>query len=58
VVLIDGPHHEAESQKQKDADISRKLDELGYLVVRFPKEIAIWPEIFKKNTDLFGPGKN
>lgn len=57
-VFIDGPHHEAEGQKQKDANINRKLDELGYLVVRFPKEIATWPDIFKNNADLFGPGKN
>ena len=58
VVYIDGPHHDAEGQKQKDAAINRKLDELGYLVVRFPKETATWPDIFKNNTDLFGPGKN
>ena len=57
-VFIDGPHHNAEYQRQKDADINRKLDELGYLVVRFPKEIAAWPDIFKSNMDLFGPGKN
>ncbi|MGT2506875.1 DUF559 domain-containing protein [Cupriavidus basilensis] len=57
-VFIDGPHHDAEGQKRKDADINGKLDELGYLVVRFPKETAAWPDIFKSNTDLFGPGKN
>jgi Lhr-like helicase/very-short-patch-repair endonuclease len=57
-VFIDGPHHDAEGQKLQDADINRKLDELGYLVVRFPKETAAWPDIFKNNTDLFGPGKN
>ncbi|MFX1715551.1 DEAD/DEAH box helicase [Paraburkholderia sp. A1RO-5L] len=57
-VFIDGPHHDGEVQKQKDTDINRKLDELGYLVVRFPKEAAVWPDIFKKNADLFGPGKN
>lgn len=57
-VFVDGPHHDAEGQKQKDADINNKLDELGYLVVRFPKETATWPAIFKRNSDLFGPGKN
>jgi hypothetical protein len=40
-----------------DAAIDRALDELGYLVVRFPKEQARWPDIFKNNADLFGPGK-
>jgi Lhr-like helicase/very-short-patch-repair endonuclease len=56
-VFIDGPHHDAASQKQKDVDINRKLDELGYLVVRFPKETAAWPDIFKANADLFGAGQ-
>jgi Lhr-like helicase/very-short-patch-repair endonuclease len=57
-VFIDGPHHNAERQKQTDADINRKLDELGYLVVRFPQQTTAWPDIFKNNADLFGPGKN
>jgi len=56
-VFIDGPHHEAEAQSAKDAIIDRALDELGVLVVRFPKEVARWPDIFKNNADLFGPGK-
>ncbi len=57
-VFIDGPHHDTESQKKTDADINRRLDELGYLVVRFPKSTAAWPDIFKNNVDLFGPGRN
>ncbi|MCW5631808.1 MAG: DEAD/DEAH box helicase [Rubrivivax sp.] len=56
-VFIDGPHHETEARRAQDAAIDRKLDELGYLVVRFPKEPASWLEILKKNADLFGPGK-
>lgn len=56
-VFIDGPHHETDAQRAADAAIDRALDELGYLVVRFPKERANWPDIFKNNADLFGPGK-
>lgn len=56
-VFIDGPHHETEAQRIQDAAIDRTLDELGYLVTRFPKEQARWPHIFKNNADLFGPGK-
>ena len=56
-VFIDGPQHEAEAQQQRDADINRQLDALGYLVVRFPKGVSRWPAIFKNNADLFGPGK-
>jgi Lhr-like helicase/very-short-patch-repair endonuclease len=58
VVFIDGPHHEKSGQQAKDAEIDRKLDEQGFLVVRFPKEQALWPAIFVKNADLFGAGQN
>ena len=56
-IFVDGPHHETETQRATDAAIDRALDELGYLVVRFPKEQARWSDIFKNNADLFGPGK-
>lgn len=56
-VFIDGPHHEANAQREKDATVDRRLDELGYLVVRFPKETGAWSAIFARNVDLFGPGK-
>jgi len=56
-VFIDGPHHETDTQRAADAVIDRALDELGVLVVRFPKEQARWPDLFKNNADLFGPGK-
>jgi very-short-patch-repair endonuclease len=56
-VFIDGPHHEADTQRAQDAVIDRKLDELGYLVVRFPKEQSSWPGIFATNADLFGAGR-
>jgi Lhr-like helicase/very-short-patch-repair endonuclease len=56
-VFIDGPHHETEGRRMQDAAVDQTLDELGYLVVRFPKDQARWPDIFKNNADLFGPGK-
>lgn len=56
-VFIDGPHHDGEAQKAKDADITQRLEALGYIVVRFPKEQGQWPAIFKANADLFGPGQ-
>lgn len=55
-VFIDGPHHDSEGQRAKDEAINRKLDEQGYLVVRFPKDTSRWPEIFKKHAALFGAG--
>ena len=56
-VFIDGPHHETDSQQAKDAQANRKLEELGFIVVRFPKEQDQWPAIFAANADLFGAGQ-
>ena len=39
VVFIDGPHHETETQRARDASIDSNLDELGYLVLRFPNRL-------------------
>jgi Lhr-like helicase/very-short-patch-repair endonuclease len=56
-VFIDGPHHENDTQRQRDNEINRRLDELGYLVVRFPKEQGAWPAIFRDHGDLFGAAR-
>lgn len=57
-VFIDGPHHDVAAQQSKDEAINRRLDELGFIVVRFDKNAASWPAIFMAYADLFGPGKN
>ena len=57
-VFIDGPHHASDSQTAHDAQTNRKLQDLGLIIVRFPKEQDRWPAIFKANADLFGPGLN
>lgn len=56
VVFIDGPHHETPARRERDAEVDRRLEDLGYLVVRFPKETGQWEPIFKQHLDLFGPG--
>jgi len=56
-VFIDGPHHEQSALRAKDLEANRRLEELGFVVVRFPKEQNQWPAIFQANADLFGPGK-
>ncbi|MCY1379945.1 hypothetical protein D9M69_677140 [compost metagenome] len=56
-VFIDGPHHDTESQVAKDADINRRLEDLGVIVVRFSKDNTSWPAVFAANADLFGSGK-
>lgn len=56
-VFIDGPHHETARRRAQDAEIDRKLENLGCLVVRFPKETGAWPKIFAAHADLFGPAR-
>lgn len=56
VIFIDGPHHETTTQREADGAINLCLDAAGYLVVRFPKEVARWTEVFTAHADLFGPG--
>ncbi|MBF2761348.1 MAG: DEAD/DEAH box helicase [Ectothiorhodospiraceae bacterium AqS1] len=58
LVYIDGPHHDKERQRQKDADITRRLESAGYTVVRFPNDKAIWPDIFGEYAWVFGQGKD
>lgn len=57
-VFIDDSLQNAQIPPHEIIEINHKLDELGYLVVRFSQEISTWPDIFKNNMDLFGPGKN
>ena len=56
-VFIDGPHHEAEAQAERDASINACLDAAGYYVVRFGRNISEWGGVFKKHANLFGRGK-
>lgn len=55
-VFIDGPHHATEERRRHDAEVDRRLEDLGLLVVRFPVDATRWPEIFGRNADLFGAG--
>lgn len=57
VVFIDGPHHESTVQRAKDESITCRLEELGYIVIRFTKNVDEWPAIFGGHADLFGVGK-
>jgi Lhr-like helicase/very-short-patch-repair endonuclease len=56
-IFIDGPHHEAASQRETDVAINRCLEEAGFYVIRFPKAQEAWPEIFSSHADLFGSGR-
>jgi very-short-patch-repair endonuclease len=57
LIYIDGPHHDTAFQKRIDDEISKRLEDAGYTVIRFPKERADWPSIFAEHAYVFGAGK-
>lgn len=54
LIFVDGPHHDTASRKALDAKQSRELEDAGFLIIRFPKETARWPDIFSRHPDVFG----
>jgi superfamily II DNA/RNA helicase/very-short-patch-repair endonuclease len=56
LIYVDGPDHDKDQQKQLDGQITQKLEDGGFTVVRFPKEQDQWPDVIKKHTFVFGEG--
>ncbi len=52
-VYVDGPHHDEPDQMKEDEEITRRLMEVGYAVVRF-HHAEDWTAIFRKHPDIFG----
>lgn len=52
-IYIDGPPHDEPDQIRADEEITRRLMETGYIVVRFHHR-ADWNEIFLRHPDIFG----
>jgi ATP-dependent helicase YprA (DUF1998 family) len=55
-VFIDGPPHDTPEQQGLDTEITNRLIETGYLVIRF-HHAADWNEIFDQYSDVFGQRK-
>lgn len=55
-VFIDGPHHDEPDQQAEDQDITNRLINAGYLVIRF-HHAADWNEMFDQYSDVFGQRK-
>lgn len=53
VIYIDGPPHDEPDQVRQDEVITRRLMEVGYVVIRFHHK-AEWNEIFVRYPDIFG----
>ncbi len=71
LIYIDGPHHgalpieepvvrEAGSQyyPSRDAEITQRLEEAGFTVVRFSANQALWGRIVDEYAWIFGSGKS
>ncbi len=52
-IYIDGPPHDEPEQMREDEDITRRLMEMGYVVIRFHHR-ADWPAIVRRHPDVFG----
>jgi hypothetical protein len=55
-IYIDGPPHDTPEQTRADEAITRKLQELGYVVVRFHHR-SDWAAILRGHPDVFGKAK-
>ena len=52
-IYVDGPPHDERDAIRADEEITRKLMETGYVVIRFHHR-ADWDAIFRKHPDIFG----
>ncbi len=52
-IYIDGPPHDDPAQIRADEEITQRLMETGYIVIRFHHR-ADWQEIFARHPDIFG----
>jgi very-short-patch-repair endonuclease len=52
-IYVDGPVHDEPDQIRGDEEITQRLMEMGYVVVRFHHK-ADWLEVFKQHPDIFG----
>lgn len=52
-VFVDGPPHDTTDQMRSDQEITQRLLEAGYVVIRF-HHAAEWRDVFKRHPDIFG----
>jgi very-short-patch-repair endonuclease len=56
VIYVDGPHHDEPEYIREDEDITRRLKEKGYVVIRFHHK-ADWKAILRNHPDIFGAAR-
>ena len=55
-VFVDGPHHAAEAQQQRDASAGERLADLGWAVVRVGQDPQGWAGVVQEYAWVFGGG--
>ena len=55
-VFLDGPHHDAAPVVERDLRAEYRLDDLGWLVIRFRYDDE-WDKIVREYPSVFGPGR-
>jgi ATP-dependent helicase YprA (DUF1998 family) len=58
IVYIDGPHHEGNRQKALDETTTRRLEDGGLTVIRFPADSRQWPGKINAYRWVFGVGES
>ncbi len=56
LIFIDGPHHRAQRRQVEDAEVTRRLENSGYTVVRFTDDSTSWDRLIDEYSWVFGPG--
>ena len=56
LIFVDGPHHERPSERASDTNTTRRLENVGYTVVRFPADQSTWDRIADQYSWIFGRG--
>lgn len=52
-IYVDGPPHDDPAQIREDEAVTKRLLEVGYIVIRFHHK-ADWKEILRQHPDIFG----
>lgn len=52
-IYVDGPPHDEADQKREDEEITERLMDAGYAVIRFHHR-ENWDDIFRRHPDIFG----
>ncbi len=56
LVYIDGPHHDGKRRRRMDQELTRRLGDAGYTVLRFGTDRTAWERIVRDYAWVFGPG--